>query len=287
MIKKNKSFQNNEAKLYLVGTPIGNLQDISRRALETLLMVDVIFCEDTKNTIRLLSHFEIKKPLYSLHEHNEKEKSLEILKRIEAGDNVAYVSDAGNPLISDPGSILVKMMYDHDINVVTVLGPSAFLHALINSTFDTSSFLFEGFLERQESKRLTQLERIKMINTVTVLYEAPHRIKKLLESINKVIPDRKLCLARELTKLHEEFIYGTAAELLSLDFNLIKGEIVLVIDKEENTFEINDQTIIDLYRELSKDKNLSTTDIVKKISDALEVKKNHVYQLIETYRKEN
>lgn len=286
-MKRIKTFKTDRPKLYLVGTPIGNLQDISERASKTLEMVDIIYCEDTKNTIRLLTHFNIKKPLRSLHEHNEKEKTDDIISVLSSGQSVAYVSDAGNPIISDPGSLLVKSVNNHNFEVVTILGPSAFLHALINSTFDSSSFTFYGFLDRQESKRNHKLSLINERTEVAILYEAPHRIEKLLQSIEKVMPTRKLCLARELTKIHEEFIYGTATEILSLDMESIRGEIVLVIDRKQDEIVNYDDDIIRLFLEYKKDKALSTTAIIKKICDELSVRKNHVYEIVEEYRKKN
>lgn len=287
-MNRRKSFLNQKnSKLYIVGTPIGNLDDISARALKTLNEVDVIYCEDTKNSVRLLTHFEIRKPLFSLHDHNENIVSKDVIKRIKNGENVAYISDAGNPGISDPGQVLIADALANNIDVVTVLGPSAFLHALINSGFDTTRFTFVGFLNRDDGKRKKELTLLKEKEETLIVYEAPHRISKLLKTINEVMPERRLCLGRELSKIHEEFIYGTSSELLSIPSEELKGEIVLVIEGNKEKHDqnpINDEEILEIYNEL-KDQ-MSTKDISFMISLKYNLKKNYIYNLIEK-NKEN
>ena len=284
MVIKNKSFQKNRSKLYIVGTPIGNLQDISLRALEVLKTVDVIYCEDTSNTVRLLSAFNIKKPLHSLHEHNENQLSQQVIDKVKAGENVAYVSDAGNPLISDPGSQLTVLSKDQDIDVVTVLGPSAFLHALINSGFSTDNFIFRGFVPREDSIRDKMFKDFSSFNETQIFYEAPHRIGKTLNALAKALPEREICLARELTKIHEEFIFGTASELAELDSTALKGEIVIVIKGAVKKKQLENTVDILKIFELLKTK-MSTKDIIDYIVSFYGLKKNQVYETIEEYKK--
>ena len=284
MVIKNKSFQKNRSKLYIVGTPIGNLKDISERALETLKSVDVIYCEDTKNTVKLLSAYNIRKPLYSMHEHNENIAADAVINRVIVGENVAYVSDAGNPLVSDPGSILIKKANENNLDVVTILGPSAFLHALINSGFNTEHFFFYGFLSRDEKVKTQELALLLKREETSILYEAPHRIAKLLKSLSNAAPDRNIMLARELTKLHEEFIFGTALELASIDSDTIIGEIVVVIEGAKPTEEKKEEIDIIKIYELLKTK-MSTKDIIEFIVLQYKLKKNDVYKILEDHKK--
>lgn len=220
--------------LYIVATPIGNLEDISLRALRILKEVDRIACEDTRQTGKLLNHFGISKPLISYHEHNERERAEHLIELLEAGQNVALVSDAGTPLIADPGYRVVHLARERSIVVTPIPGASAIVSALSASGLATDAFSFRGFLPIKSSQRRKMLQACAIEDT-TVFYEAPHRILEALEDIQAILGPRPLVLARELTKLHEEFLTGTAEEIRT---NLaarpaIKGEFVILIGKGE------------------------------------------------------
>jgi 16S rRNA (cytidine1402-2'-O)-methyltransferase len=221
--------------LYIVATPIGNLEDITLRALRILREVDSIACEDTRQTRKLLDRHGIIKPLVSYHEHNEKARADELLADLEAGKNIALVSDAGTPLIADPGYRLVAQAREHGITVSPIPGPSALISALSASGLPTDSFFFGGFLPAKKTQRRKLLEETKSHQTTLVFYEAPHRIVEALDDIATILGPRRVAIARELTKIHEEFLAGEAGELRDLLANrsAIKGEITLMIEKGE------------------------------------------------------
>ena len=216
--------------LYLVGTPIGNLEDITLRALRILKEVDEIACEDTRHTQKLLTQYEIRKPLVSYHEHNEFTRAPELLISLEQGAKIALVSDAGMPLVSDPGHRLVALCLRHRIPVVPVPGPSAILASLSASGLPNEEFLFVGFLPARSGERRRALERLRLEDRTIILYEAPHRIAECLADAHEILGNRNACLAREVTKLHEEFRRGKLADLsASLEDRPAKGEITLLI----------------------------------------------------------
>jgi 16S rRNA (cytidine1402-2'-O)-methyltransferase len=220
--------------LYLVGTPIGNLEDISLRALRILKEVDQIACEDTRHTQKLLSHYEIRKPLTSYHEHNELTRAPELLISLEQGAKIALVSDAGMPLVSDPCHHLVTLCLRHHVSVVPVPGPSALLAALAASGLPNEEFLFVGFLPNRAGERRRALERLRIEDRTIILYEAPHRIAECVADAREVLGNRTACVAREVTKLHEEFRRGKLSELFaSLKERPAKGEITLLIGAED------------------------------------------------------
>jgi len=225
-----------ESGLYLVGTPIGNLEDITLRALRVLKQVDVIACEDTRQTQKLLNHFGISTRTTSYHDHNEMTKAAELVKDLQEGASVALVTDAGMPGISDPGYRLISLAIRHHVPVVPIPGASAFLSALVASGLPTDSFRFSGFLPARRGERRAALEAVKSSPRTQVFYEAPHRVVETLEDVCEVLGDlRHVVVAREVTKLHEEFLRGHAAEVLE---NLrareaVKGEITLLIGKAE------------------------------------------------------
>ena len=220
--------------LYLVGTPIGNLEDITLRALRILKEVDQIACEDTRHTQKLLAHYEIRKPLVSYHEHNELTRAPELLISLEQGAKIALVSDAGMPLVSDPGHRLVSLCLRHHIPVVPVPGPSAILASLSASGLPNEEFLFVGFLPARSGERRRALERLRLEDRTIILYEAPHRIAESLGDAREILGNRNACIAREVTKLHEEFRRGKLAELAaSLEERPAKGEITLLIARED------------------------------------------------------
>jgi 16S rRNA (cytidine1402-2'-O)-methyltransferase len=222
--------------LYLVGTPIGNLEDLTFRALRILKEVDQIACEDTRHTSKLLNHYQIDKPLVSYHEHNEMTRAPELVVALEQGARIALVSDAGMPLVSDPGHRLVAMCLRHHIQVVPIPGPSALLAALSASGLPNEEFLFVGFLPSRSGERRRALERLRIENRTIIFYEAPHRVEECIADAREILGDRPACLAREVTKLHEEFRRGTLSELTaSLEARPARGEITLLIAPEDPT----------------------------------------------------
>lgn len=220
-----------EAAIYLVATPIGNLEDITLRALRTLREADVIACEDTRHTRKLLNRYEIQKPLISCHEHNEHERALEIVARVQCGAAVAIVTDAGLPGISDPGYRVVKAAISAGVRVIPIPGPSAVDTAIVASGLPTDSFLYAGFLPSKSSQRIKTLESLAAEKPTLVFYEAPHRVLRTLADAQSVLGDRSAVIARELTKTHEEFLRGTLSDVhASLAAReSVKGEIVLLI----------------------------------------------------------
>jgi 16S rRNA (cytidine1402-2'-O)-methyltransferase len=225
----------NSGVLYVVGTPIGNLEDITLRALRLLKEADLIACEDTRQSRKLLDHYAISKPLVSYHEHNEQQRAQELLQRLAEGKNIALISDAGMPGISDPGYRVVKLAVERGIPVIPVPGPSAVITALAASGLATDEFGFRGFLPAKAGQRRTALEELRSILHTVIMYEAPHRIVEALEDVVQVLgPKRPVVVARELTKMHEEFIRGTAEEVLHiLRGREVRGEITLLIGKAE------------------------------------------------------
>ena len=278
-MKKIKSFDNSHPLLYLIATPIGNLGEFSPRAIEVINEMDFLACEDTRNTKDLLQKFNINKRLVSLREHNEVEMSNYVISEIINGKKVAYVSDAGYPAISDPGNILVKLANQNDIAISVVSGSSAFINALVSSNLDTDHFYFYGFLPVKEGEAKKELESIKLLKDTIVFYESPHRIEDTINLLYKELGDRKAVLHRELTKINEEKIYGTLSELTKLDFSLIKGELVIVIEgnKLENSFSDED---ISARVTHFMEKGLSKKDAVELTSEVLGVKKNYIKDLI-------
>jgi 16S rRNA (cytidine1402-2'-O)-methyltransferase len=223
--------QKTQGILYVVATPIGNLEDISHRALRIMKEADWIACEDTRHTRKLLDHYAIPTPTISYHEHNEAARAEELVRKLEEGVNVAQVSDAGMPGISDPGFRLIRLAIERGITVVPVPGASALTAALVGSGLPTDAFEFHGFLPAKSGQRRTALESLRRAGRTIVVYEAPHRIREALEDVVAVLGlDRPVVIARELTKIHEEFIRGSAGEVLSqLQGRELKGEITLLI----------------------------------------------------------
>ncbi len=278
-MKRNKNFTSNEPLLYLVATPIGNLKEFTPRAIEVISECDLVAAEDTQNTKKLLSAFNISKPLISLHQHNEKERSLSIIEKIKEGKKVVYVSDAGYPGISDPGNIIVQECIKNDINVSTICGSCAFINALVSSGLDTNHFYFYGFLQSKDSDAKKELEELKDRKETIILYEAPHRIKRTLNLLKDIFGERKLVLARELTKKNEEYIRGTTSELSNIDESTLLGEMVLIIEGNQTEKEENIEEIQELIN-LLKSKNLTSKDIVEIVSKTKNINKNKVYSLI-------
>ncbi|MEG0275836.1 MAG: 16S rRNA (cytidine(1402)-2'-O)-methyltransferase [Coprobacillus sp.] len=277
-MNRQKSFENNQSTLYLVATPIGNLSEMTYRAVEILKTVDFIAAEDTRNTIKLLNHFEITTKLTSHHEHNIASSIPKIITLLEEGHNVALVSDAGYPAISDPGYELVKEVINHNYNVVPISGANACLNALVVSGIAPQPFMFYGFLDHQDKKKKKELDALKNYKETIVFYEAPHRIKKTLTIMLDILGDRQIALCREITKKHEEINRGLISEILSVVDDM-KGEMVIVVDgskevAEEIVFEQSIAEHVDEYVE----KGMSTKDAIKEVAKQRNVSKNIVYQ---------
>lgn len=278
-MKRSKNFDNKTPLLYLVATPIGNLKEMSPRALEVISDADLIAAEDTRNTFSLLEKFAIRKELFSLREHNELQASEHIINLMKEGKKVVYVSDAGYPGISDPGYLLVKKVRENNMNVATVCGSSAFINALVASGLSTNHFYFYGFLSPKASEAEEELKSIKLIKDTIIFYESPHRIIKTIKTIYGVLGNRKAVIARELTKLNEEYIEGTLEELSSIDESTLKGEMVVLVEGNKEEKLVDDQTIIDLVNEL-KQKGLSTKDSIEIAAKVHQINKNYVYSLV-------
>lgn len=276
-------------KLYVVGTPIGNLGDMTYRAVETLSNVDFICAEDTRVTAGLLNHFEIKRPLVSYHEHNAKQVGEQIINRILSGENAAIVTDAGMPCISDPGELLVKLCAENDIKVEVVPGPSAVVSALAISGLSTSCFQFEGFLSTAKKQRFEHLAAVKNCTNTLIFYEAPHKLENTLRDMLEYLGDRKISLCRELTKLHEEVIRTTIAEALAFySENKPKGEFVLVIEGA-NEEEISPAETIEQAFEQVKElvgKGMRGADACKQIAKATGFSKGELYSMLVSAREE-
>ncbi|MDO4198883.1 MAG: 16S rRNA (cytidine(1402)-2'-O)-methyltransferase [Erysipelotrichaceae bacterium] len=266
---------NNQATLFLVATPIGNLSELSPRALEVLKSVDVVACEDTRNSLKLMSHFDIHTRMISYHNFNEEESSNGIIKLLEEGKNIALISDAGYPLISDPGYVLVNRVIDSGYNVTTISGPSAGLNALVASGLNTSHYMFYGFLNAKKSQAKKELEELKYFPYTIIFYEAPHRYEKTLELMKEVLGDRRACLARELTKLHETYHRGLLSELCELKD--LKGEMVILIEgyKKEKE-EVKEEDIFEYIDELIKS-GLKVKEACGKASEKYDMSKNQLY----------
>ena len=264
--------------LYIVATPIGNLEDITLRAIKVLQEVDLIAAEDTRHTLKLLNHLEISKPLMSYHRHNEHVKTDILIKELKQGKQIALVSDAGTPGICDPGEEVIKKCIEEEIPVVPIPGACAMINALICSGLDTEEFVFIGFLPLNKKNRKEKLEEIKNITKTMILYEAPHKLETTLKDLKVIIGERKIVLARELTKIHEEYIRENIDVLIEKAKEL-KGEIVLMIEgaekkEENNLLQLSLQEHYAYYEE----KGLNKKEIIKQIAKDRNVNKNEIYQ---------
>jgi 16S rRNA (cytidine1402-2'-O)-methyltransferase len=275
--------------LYVVGTPIGNLEDITLRALRVLGEVDVIACEDTRHTRKLLSHYSISKPLVSYHEHNERERARELIEKLVGGSSVALVSDAGMPLISDPGYCIVSEAAHAGVAVVPIPGPSALIAALAASGLPTAEFVFAGFLPARGAARRRRLEDFLLTPSTLVFYEAPHRIKECLNDAREILGDREAALARELTKLHEEIMRGRLSELSAgIKGREPRGEYVLLIgpklaeDTAENGVGQESRTILEDVDGLMEAEGIDQKTALKRIAKRRGLTRREAYrQLVE------
>ena len=266
--------------VYIVATPIGNLEDITLRAIRILKEADLIAAEDTRHTLKLLNHLEISKPLISYHRHNEDVKSDVLIEKLQEGKNIALVSDAGTPGICDPGEEIIKKCIELEIEVVPIPGACAMINSLICSGIDTNEFTFLGFLPLNKKFRKSKLEEIEKSNKTIIIYEAPHKLETTLKDLKQVLnKDRRIVLAREITKIHEEFIRGSIDDLIER-IQDIKGEIVLIIEGNSNISEENElnNLSIEEHYKFYENQGFSKKDIIKKIAKDRNVNKNEVYQ---------
>ena len=270
-------------KLYLVATPIGNLEDITFRAINVLKEADIIAAEDTRHTLKLLNHYEISKPIISYHRHNEEVKKEVLINKLLEGQNIALVTDAGTPGISDPGEEIVREAIENNIEIIPIPGACALINALIPSGLNTKEFAFYGFLPLNKNNRKSVLERIKKEDKTVILYEAPHKLIKTLEDIQTSVGDINCVLARELTKIHEEFIRGSINSILEKmkEKEAIKGEYIVLLDLNNNVIEeddIKNKTIEEQYK-IYESQGMEKKDIIKQIAKNKNVAKNEIYKL--------
>lgn len=263
--------------LYLVPTPIGNLEDMTYRSINILNTVEVIFSEDTRVTLQLLNHFDIKKKLIALHDHNEDSEKEKVLEYLKNGKSIAIVTDRGTPIISDPGYKTVKYVTDNGYNVVGLPGANAFVPALITSGIEPSPFMFYGFLNSKDSKRKTELENLKFCKYTIIFYEAPHRIKKTMEEILEIFGDRQVSLSREISKKFESIYRGNISDLLPTLDN-IKGEFVIVVSpyKEDNSNN-SELSVIDNVK-LYIENGMEVMDAIKRVAKERNISKNEIYR---------
>lgn len=275
----------NKGTLYVVGTPIGNLGDITYRAIDTLKSVDIILAEDTRNTLKLLTHFNIKKTLISYEKHSEQKKLMQIINLLDEGKKIALVSDAGMPLISDPGQNLIKYLRDNNYDIIIIPGVTALITGIVGSGIDTARFCFEGFLSVSKKQRKEHLENIKNETRTMIFYEAPHKFLYTLKDLYDTIGERNICVARELTKIHEEYRKTTILEEIKrVEKDSIKGEIVLIVEgknenliKEEELKQINLVANIDLVKKYMAD-GMDKKSAIKQVAKDKKINKNEVYK---------
>nr|WP_157129957.1 16S rRNA (cytidine(1402)-2'-O)-methyltransferase [Sporosarcina ureae] len=287
MITSQKSAETTDlGKLFIVGTPIGNLEDMTFRAVRILQEVDYIAAEDTRNTIKLCNHFEIQTQMISYHEHNTRVAGDKIIELLQDGKDIAIVSDAGMPCISDPGADLVELAIEHGVAVVPVPGPNAAVTALVASGITPQPFLFYGFLSRQKKELKTQLEKLQGYEETLLFYEAPHRLKQTLRGLAEQFGnERKIVMARELTKRFEELLRGTLAEAVEwAETNEVRGEFCLVVEGNQHvqhtvaTAWWTDLSMKEHVEHVIEEKAIRSKDAIKEVAEAREVSKRDVYQ---------
>ena len=264
-----------KAKLYLIPTPIGNMDDITLRAINTLKEVEVVFCEDTRETMKLLNYLNIKKKLIASHEHNEATNEKKLLEYLASGVNVGLVSDRGTPVISDPGYVLSKIAIDNGYNVVALPGATALIPALISSGIEPMPFLYYGFLNSKSSQRKKEIEKLANETATLIIYESPHRIKDTLKDLLIFGENRKIAIVRELTKKHEEIIRTTIGEAAKSNQELI-GELVLIIEGNKNLVEYSNLSILEHIDMYIKD-GMKSMDAIKQVAKERNIKKSIVY----------
>ena len=287
MIPRELNFEGPSPILYLVATPIGNRGEMTPRAIEVLKTCDYIAAEDTRNSGQLMASFGIDKPFISCHEHNEEEASARILSLLKEGKRVCFVSDAGYPCLSDPGSRLVANCIENGVKVAVTSGPSAAINALVCSGLDSTHFHFEGFLPAKDSERVARLNEINELPETLIFYESPHRIGKTLFSLVGTLGDRKAVIARELTKTHEEYIRGTLSEFCLLDESTLRGEMVIIVEgARKKQSELTDNEIALALRD-QLEFGRKPKDAIKVVAEGTGVGKNRVYDIyLKTFKGE-
>ncbi|AOV06324.1 16S rRNA (cytidine(1402)-2'-O)-methyltransferase [Sporosarcina ureilytica] len=285
-MKSQKSAEPGSGKLFLVGTPIGNLEDMTYRAIRILNEVHTIAAEDTRNTIKLCNHFEIQTPLISYHEHNQGVGGEKILQILSEGKSVALVSDAGMPCISDPGVDIAQKAIESGYDVVPVPGANAAITALVASGLTTQPFMFYGFLSRNKKERQQQIEQLKKREETILLYEAPHRLKETLKALQEQIEgSRKIVLAREITKKFEEFLRGTLEEALEwVNTNTVRGEFCIVIEGSDGNVEDDEPvwwqelSAREHVEEIINQKNIRSKEAIREVAEVRSMSRRDVYQ---------
>lgn len=272
-----KSYSNNVATLFIIPTPVGNMEDITLRALNILKEVDIIFCEDTRVTRQLLNYFNIDKKLISCHKFTENVKLDKVIGYLEKGNKIGLVSDRGTPIISDPGYEIAKGVIDAGYNVVSLPGATAFVPALTMSGLSPQPFLFYGFLNSKSSKRKEELDNLKDLHSTIIFYEAPHRLFDMLNDINLILGNRKVSISREISKKFEEIYRGNILSVIE-EIDVPKGEFVIVVDGNHDQTKYNDFTIqehVNIYIR----QGYSVMDAIKKVAKDRNVQKNEIYSI--------
>ena len=271
--------------LYVVATPIGNLEDITLRALRVLKEVDLVACEDTRQTAKLLTHYQIEKPKVSYHEHNEEEKAPALLVELQRGKQIALVSDAGTPCISDPGYRIVRSALENGIRVVPIPGPCSFIAALSASGRPTESFVFVGFLPARKGARRNTLESLRGEQRTVIFFESPMRLLDTLADVEEILGERRVTVARELTKIYEEIFFGNSREALAhFSEKKVKGEIVLLVEKgvspQRTAGILNHVEIRRKVKELSERLGMTKNEALKELSKEFQIPKRELYKLL-------
>ena len=270
-----KSYDN-KPTLYLIATPIGNMEDITYRAINVLKIVSVIFSEDTRVTNQLLSYYNIKNKLISSHQYNEKDNIDKLLKYLNDGQDVGLVTDRGTPIISDPGYYLAKAAINNNYNVVSIPGATAFVSALITSNIDAQPFTFFGFLNSKSSKRRKELEELKNNKYTLIFYESPHRLIDTLNDMSKILGNRNISISREITKKFEEIYRGTISNVIN-ELDVLKGEFVIVVEGNKDVNDFSNLSILD-HVNLYIENGLDSKEAIKKVAHERKLNKNEVYR---------
>ena len=270
-----KSYDN-KPTLYLIATPIGNMEDITYRAINVLKNVSIIFSEDTRVTNQLLSYYNIKNKLISSHQYNEKENIDKLLKYLNDGQDVGLVTDRGTPIISDPGYYLAKAAINNNYNVVSIPGATAFVSALITSNIDAQPFTFFGFLNSKSSKRKKELEELKNNKYTLIFYESPHRLIDTLNDMLKILGNRNISISREITKKFEEIYRGTISDVIN-ELDVLKGEFVIVVEGNKDVNDFSNLSILD-HVNLYIENGLDSKEAIKKVAHERKLNKNEVYR---------
>ncbi len=278
-----RSYQEKVATFYIIPTPIGNLEDITLRALATLKKVDLLFCEDTRNTALLLSKYEIKKPLLSCHEYNEEKIKEKVFTYLQEGKTIGLVTDQGTPIISDPGYKLASYLIQNGYPVVSLPGATAFVPALTSSGLPPQPFLFYGFLNAKPGKMKKELEVLKQYPFTIIFYEAPHRIKEMLETLQEIFGNRKIALGREISKIYETYYYGTIQDVLK-EIDTVKGEIVIVVEGCQSAKLYENLSLLEHVNLYLAD-GLRENEAIKKVAQERNLSKSIVYKEYQEHKK--